>query len=52
LSAKYGMTYGGGVVFVDRGGTARKRIPKGFTVDPLEEYTRLIVASKAPALAP
>jgi len=43
VSAKYGMTYGGGVVFVDRTGMARKRIPKGFTVGQLEDAISVII---------
>lgn len=44
MSRKYGMTYGGGVVFVDRTGMARLRIPKGFTAAQLDAAIKRILA--------
>lgn len=43
MSRKYGMTYGGGIVFVDRTGMVRTRIPKGFTPAALDEALQKIV---------
>jgi len=43
MSRKYGMTYGGGVVFVDRSGMARVRIPKGFTRAQLDGSIQKII---------
>ena len=43
MSRQYGMTYGGGVVFVDRSHTARVRIPKGFTPAQLEASIQRIL---------
>ena len=47
MSRKYGMTYGGGVVFVDRSGMARVRIPKGFTRAQLDRSIRKIIQAPA-----
>jgi len=45
MSRKYGMTYGGGVVFVDRSGMARVRIPKGFTAAQLDQAIQKILSA-------
>lgn len=47
MSRKYGMTYGGGVVFIDRTGMARARIPKGFTRAQLDGSIRKIIRTPA-----
>jgi len=46
MSRKYRMTYGGGVVFVDRQGVVRQRVPKGFSPDSLESAIQKIIASQ------
>jgi hypothetical protein len=45
MSRKYRMTYGGGVVFVDRQGIVRKRVPKGFSPAGLEESIQKIIVT-------
>ena len=44
MSRKYRMTYGGGVVFIDRQGIVRLRVPKGFAPEQLEAAIQKIVA--------
>ncbi len=44
MSRKYRMTYGGGVVFIDRTGTVRLRVPKGFSPAGLESAIQKIVS--------
>lgn len=43
MSRKYGMTYGGGVVFINREGIVKKRIPKGFTIEQLQKNIEAIL---------
>jgi len=45
MSRKYGMTYGGGVVFMDRSHWVRVRIPKGFSPATLESSIQAILKS-------
>lgn len=42
-SKKFGMTYGGGVVFINREGVVKVRIPKGFSPATLEESLKKII---------
>lgn len=51
MSRKYRMTYGGGVVFIDRGGMVRLRVPKGFSPEGLEAAIRKIVATQPTSTA-
>lgn len=51
MSRKYRMTYGGGVVFIDRDGIVRVRVPKGFSPASLEEAIRKITRT-VPAAKP
>ncbi len=44
MSRKYRMTYGGGVVFIDRSGMVRLRVPKGISPAGLEDAIRKIVS--------
>lgn len=44
MSRKYRMTYGGGVVFIDRQGIVRQRVPKGFSPAGLEAAIQKIVS--------
>jgi hypothetical protein len=46
MSRKYRMTYGGGVVFVDREGIVRQRVPKGFSPASLEASIQKIIATQ------
>jgi hypothetical protein len=43
MSRKFGMTYGGGVVFIDRNGVVRARVPKGFSATSLEAALKKIL---------
>jgi hypothetical protein len=43
MSRKFGMTYGGGVVFINREGVAKARIPKGFSAASLEAALKKIL---------
>ena len=36
MSRKFGMTYGGGIVFINRDGIVKARIPKGISASTLE----------------
>ena len=49
MSRKYRMTYGGGVVFIDRSGIVRLRVPKGFSPAGLEAAIQKIVSHEPPA---
>ncbi len=40
------MTYGGGVVFIDRNGTVRLRVPTGFSPAGLETAIQKIVSKQ------
>lgn len=40
VSRKFGMTYGGGVVFINASGVVMSRIPKGISADTLEAEIR------------
>ena len=42
MSRKYGITYGGGVVFVYNGTTVKSRIPKGISSTSLEAELKKI----------
>jgi hypothetical protein len=42
-SIKFGMTYGGGIIFINREGVVKKRIPKGFSPQELEEEIKRIL---------
>jgi hypothetical protein len=43
VSARFGMTYGGGVVFVNAAGTVVSRVPKGISPASIEaELARII----------
>ena len=44
MSRKYRMTYGGGVVFIDRNGIVRLRVPKGFSPEGLEAAVQKIIS--------
>ena len=37
VSRKFGMTYGGGVVFINAQGVVKSRVPKGISSKSLEE---------------
>jgi hypothetical protein len=53
MSRKYRMTYGGGVVFIDREGIVRLRVPKGFSPAGLEDaIKRITQRTPAGAAAP
>lgn len=43
VSRKFGMTYGGGVVFVNSGGVVKSRIPKGISANTLEAELKKIL---------
>ena len=45
MSRKYRMTYGGGVVFINREGVVKMRVPKGFSPDGLEAAVQKIIQS-------
>ncbi len=50
MSKKYRMTYGGGVVFINRQGTVKQRIPKGFSPAGLEAaIQKILVDEPSPA---
>lgn len=51
MSRKYRMTYGGGVVFINREGVVRLRVPKGFSPDGLEAAIQKIIRSGPTATA-
>ncbi|TAN40936.1 MAG: hypothetical protein EPN22_16625 [Nitrospirae bacterium] len=43
MSKKFGMTYGGGVVFINREGIVKSRIPKGVSPSTLESEINKIL---------
>ena len=43
MSKKFRMTYGGGVVFIDRNGIVKMRVPKGFSPASLEAALKKIL---------
>ncbi len=43
VAMKYGITYGAGIVFIDRQGVVRTRIPKGFSPQDLEKGIKKIL---------
>lgn len=43
MSKKYGMTYGGGVVFINREAIVKSRIPKGISATILETEIKKII---------
>lgn len=43
MSKKFGMTYGGGVVFINREGIVKSRIPKGVSPSTLESEIKKIL---------
>ena len=45
MSRKYRMTYGGGVVFVDRQGVVRQRVPSGLSPAALDAAIQKIIAT-------
>ena len=49
MSRKYRMTYGGGVVFIDRNGIVRLRVPKGFSPEGLETSIQKIISTQPSA---
>ncbi len=51
MSRKYRMTYGGGVVFVNREGIVKLRIPKGFSPAGLEDAIQRILRTE-PTVTP
>ncbi len=53
MSRKYGMTYGGGIVFINRGAVVKGRIPTGFSPSRLdEEIQKIIVPATATGQEP
>ena len=43
VSRKFGMTYGGGVVFINPEGVVKSRVPKGISASSLDEELRKIL---------
>lgn len=43
MSRKFGMTYGGGVVFVNRDAVVKSRVPKGISASSLEAELKKIL---------
>ena len=43
VSRKFGMTYGGGVVFINADGIVKSRVPKGISAESLEEELKKIL---------
>lgn len=43
MSRKYGITYGAGIVFINKEGIVKGRIPKGFSPSRLEEEIKKIL---------
>jgi hypothetical protein len=52
MSRKYRMTYGGGVVFIDRQGVVRQRVPKGFSPAALDAAIQKIVSRTTASVPP
>lgn len=46
MSRKYRMIYGGGVVFIDRQGVVRERVPKGISPAGLEASIQKILRNE------
>ncbi len=43
VSRKFGMTYGGGVVFINPDGIVKSRVPKGISANSLEAELKKIL---------
>lgn len=43
MSRKFGMTYGGGVVFINRDAVVKSRIPKGISPSRLDSEIQKII---------
>jgi hypothetical protein len=43
MSRQFGMTYGGGIVFIDRQWVVRSRTPKGFAPSLVEQEVRKVL---------
>ncbi len=43
MSKKFGMTYGGGIVFINRDAVVKSRIPKGISPSRLETEIKKIL---------
>jgi len=43
MSRKFGMTYGGGIVFINKDGIVKSRIPKGLSPARLETEIKKIL---------
>lgn len=43
MSRKFGMTYGGGVVFINRDAVVKSRVPKGISAASLEAELKKIL---------
>jgi len=43
VSRQFGMTYGGGIVFVNREGVVKSRIPKGISAEGMEAELKKIL---------
>lgn len=43
MSKKFGMTYGGGIVFINREAIVKSRIPKGISATILETEIKKII---------
>jgi hypothetical protein len=43
VSRRFGMTYGGGVVFIDRDSVVKSRIPKGISASTVEAELKKIL---------
>lgn len=52
MSRKYRMTYGGGVVFINREGIVKLRVPKGFSPEGLEAAIQKITTDTPAAAVP
>ena len=39
----FGMTYGGGIVFINSGGIVKSRVPKGISAQRLEDELKKIL---------
>lgn len=52
MSRAYRITYGAGIVFIDREGTVRHRVPKAFSPGVLEAGLRKILRSEPTGTAP
>ena len=43
MSRKFGMTYGGGLVFINRDAVVKARVPKGISASSLETELKKIL---------